>query len=78
MSASRPAPESTGLVPDRSLAPVPLADNGKLVTVAVPPLSLTIVLRRWRAGALSSLVTVQVFVSPRAIVPAQSVLKLAV
>ena len=64
MSALRPAPESTGLVPDRSFAPVPLAVNVKFPTVAVPPLSLATTLRRWSFGAMSSFVMVHVASPP--------------
>ena len=60
MSAFRPAPESTGLVPDRSFAPVPSAVSVKSATVAVPPLSFTTTLRRCSFGAMSLLVIVQV------------------
>ena len=64
MSAFKEAPESTGLVPERSLLPVPLAVSVKSAAVAVPPLSLTIVLRRCSLGAMSLLVMVQVCVLP--------------
>ncbi len=60
MSAFRPEPESTGLVPDRSFAPVPSAVNVKSATVAVPPLSFTTTFRKCSFGAMSSLVIVHV------------------
>ena len=60
VSAFRPAPESTGLVPDRSFEPAPSAVSVKSEVVAVPPLSLTTTLRRCSFGAMSSLVIVQV------------------
>src|SRR4051794_12941624 len=50
VSAFKPAPESTGLVPDRSLAPAPSAVSVTSATVLVPPLSLTTTLRRCNAG----------------------------
>ena len=50
VSGSRPAPESTGLVPERSFAPAPFAVSVKSCVVAVPPLSLTTTLRRCSCG----------------------------
>ena len=55
VSAFNVPSESTGLVPDRSLLPAPLAVNVKSSTVFVPPLSLITTLRRCRPGALSSM-----------------------
>src|SRR5262249_39006866 len=55
---------STGLVPERSLLPVPSAVSVKSLTVLVPPLSLTTTLRRCSLGATSSLVMVQVTLPP--------------
>src|SRR5215470_16529066 len=69
------APLSTGDVPLSGVGPE--ADKVKSATVAVPPLSFTTTLRRWSAGALSLFVTVQVLFCPKAIVPVQSVEKLA-
>src|SRR6188768_175443 len=65
VSAWSAAPESTGLVPDRSLAPAPLAVNVKSDTFFVPPLSFVTTLRRWSFGALSLFVIEQTAVSPR-------------
>ena len=64
MSAFRPAPESTGLAPERSFAPEPFAVSVKSATVAVPPLSFTTTFRRWSFGAMSSLVIVHVTAVP--------------
>ena len=50
VSGRSPLPESTGLVPERSLAPVPSAVRVKSCVVAVPPLSLTTTLRRCSCG----------------------------
>src|SRR3954451_10739148 len=64
VSACTPAPESTGLVPVRSLLPAPSAFRGKSATVLVPPLLLVTTLRRCSLGAMSSLVIVQVASPP--------------
>ena len=64
VSAFRPAPESTGLVPDRSFEPAPSAASVKSGDVAVPPLSFTTTFRRCRIGAMSSLVIVHVASPP--------------
>src|SRR5512142_225600 len=70
-------------VPARKFAPLaappappigvgPLALNAKSVITAVPPLSVMRFLTSFSCGAMSSLVTVQVFSSPTAIDPLQS------
>ena len=66
MSACRPAPESTGLVPEIVRLPVPSAVSVKSALTAVPPLSLVTILRGVSFGAMSSLVIVQVLSSPTA------------
>ncbi len=60
------APLSTGVEPLRlvGLPPVPVAVSVQAVFRAVPPLSLVTVLRRCKAGALSSLLMVQVTLPP--------------
>src|SRR5215470_4253394 len=62
--AEKVAPLSTGEVPLSGVGPE--ADKVKSATVAVPPLLLVTILRRCSAGALSSLVIVQVALSPLA------------
>ena len=56
---------------DAGLGLVPVTDIVKLPAVAVPPLSLTTCLMTMRCAGWSSLVMVQVFCSPAAIVPEQ-------
>src|SRR5205823_943892 len=56
--------ESTGLVPDRSLVPVPSALRVKSSVVAVPPLLFTTTFSRCSFGGMSLLVMVQVALCP--------------
>src|SRR5436190_1367289 len=59
VSACRVPSESTGVVPERSLVPVPLAVSVQSVAKAVPPLSLISTLRTCSCSARALVLTVQ-------------------
>src|SRR5919106_1595918 len=65
-----PGLSAPGKLSGVSLAPP--ESRVKFAATAVPPLSLTTCLITMSCGAMSSFVTVQVFVSPAAMVPLQS------